>query len=234
MFAKSDKYYIKQFEEETNLICNIFLDISNSMAFKFRGEATKLEYGATLAACIAYILISQKDAAGLALYSDKVENYFPPKSSRVYLQTILSRLSNIKPAGRTSINNCLELVAGKIRKRGLAIFISDFLEEPEAILRTLKQVHFKKNEVIVFHLLDPAELNFDFDGDAAFTDLETGEEITAQPHLIRKAYIEQMNKHTGMLKLECRKLGIEYNLMETSAPFDKALVNYFSKREKMF
>ncbi len=204
------------------------------MAYKYRGEFSKLEYGATLAASLAYMLISQKDAAGLTLYSDKIESYFPPKSSRLYLKTILAALSGISPAGSTSISSCSETISSKIKKRGLAIFISDFLEEPESILKLLKQVHFRKNEVIVFQILDPSEIRFDFDDDVTFTDLESGTEITAHPPLIRKAYKERMKEHTDILKLECRKLGIEYNLIETAVPFDKALTAYFSKREKMF
>ena len=234
IYAKSDKYYIKQFEEETNLICTIFLDTSNSMSFKHSSDISKLEYGITLAASLSYLMINQKDAAGLALYSEKIESFLPPKSSKVYLQTILAALSKVQPKGRTSILNCLNLIAEKIKKRGLTIFISDFFEETESVLKILKHVHFKKNEVIVFQVLDPAEVNFDFEGDSTFVDLETGEEIITEPHLIKKAYREQMNKRLEYLKKECLKQGIEYNLIDTSQSFEKALMNYFMKRARMF
>lgn len=234
VYAKSDKYYIKQYEEETNLICNIFLDISNSMSFKYTSGVTKLDYGITLAAGISYLLMNQKDAAGLALYSDKIESYLPPKTSKVYLQTILTALSNTEAKGKTSILNCLGLIAEKIKKRGLAIFISDLMEDPEAVIKTLKHVHFKKNEVIVFHLLDPAEINFDFESDASFVDLETREEIITQPHLIKKAYRDKMKQRLDYLKRECRNHGIEYNLIDTSQSFEKALMNYYMKRARMF
>lgn len=234
VYGKSDKYFIKQFEEETNLICNIFLDVSNSMSFKYSSGITKLDYGITLAAGLAYLLVNQKDAAGLTLYSDKIRNYFPPKASRVYLQTMLAALSKIKPEGTTSIKSCLELIAEKVKKRGMTIFISDFLENPDDILKTLKQVHFKKNEVIVFQILDPAEIDFNFSEDTSFVDLETGEEMAVQPHLIKAAYRNKIKEHIEFLKKGCLKQGIEYNLITTSESFDKALVGYFMKREKMF
>jgi uncharacterized protein (DUF58 family) len=234
VYAKSDKYYIKQFEEETNLICNVFLDTSNSMSFKYSAGVSKLEYGITLAASLSYILINQKDAVGLTLYSDKIENYLPPISTKVHLHAILSMLSKAEPKGKTAIMNCMEQMAGKIKKRGLTIFISDFLEDPEPILKTLKHIHFKKNEVIVFQILDPVEQSFNFDADSSFVDLETGEELLTQPHFIKKAYREKMNEHLEHLKKECYKLGIEYNLLDTSQSFDKALMNYFTKRAKLY
>jgi uncharacterized protein (DUF58 family) len=234
VYAKSDKYYIKQYEEETNLICNIFLDTSNSMSFKYASGVTKLDYGITLAAAISYLLMNQKDAVGLALYSDKIDSYLPPRASRVYLQTIMTALGNTRAQGKTSILNCLDQIAGKIKKRGLTIFISDLMEDSEAVIKTLKHVHFKKNEVIVFHLLDPAEVNFNFENDASFVDLETGEEIITQPHLIKKAYRDKMKQHLDYLKKECRNHGIEYNLIDTSQSFEKALMSYYMKRAKMF
>jgi len=234
VYGKSDKYFIKQFEEETNLICNIFLDVSSSMNFKHSAQVTKLDYGITLAASLSYLLNNQKDASGLVLYSDKIKSYFPPKASRVYLQTILAALTKIEPEGKTSVQSCLPLIAEKIKKRGLTIFISDFLENPDDILKTLKQVHFKKNEVIIFHLLDNSEIEFDFDNDTSFIDMETGEEMSVQPHLIKTAYRTKMNEHINYLKKECLKNGIEYNLINTSDPFDKALLSYFTKRAKMF
>ncbi len=234
VFAKSDKYYIKQFEEETNLICNIFLDISNSMSFKYSSGVTKLEYGITLAAALAYILAGQKDAAGLALYSDKIETYMPPRASRAYMHSILAALASVKPGGRTSLASCSDLIASKIKKRGITIFISDFLEDADEVIKIVKQAHFKKNEVILFQLLDPAEINFNFENDASFVDLETGDEISAEPYLIKKAYRKKINEHLDFLKKECLKQGIEYNLIETGQSFDKALTGYFSKRAKMF
>lgn len=233
VYAKREKYFIKQYQEETNLICNIFLDTSKSMQFKHSAQVSKLDYGITLAAALSYILINQQDAVGLTVYSDKVYNYLPPKSNRVYLKTLLMGLNNVKPSGSTNTAACLDSVAEKIKKRGLTIIISDFFDEPVSVMKALKHIHYKKNEVILFQLLDPVERNFGFDRDSIFVDLETSEEMTTQPHQIKRAYTEAMNDYLGKLKSESLNYGIEYNLITTDQPFDKALLAYFAKRERM-
>jgi uncharacterized protein (DUF58 family) len=233
VYAKSEKFFIKQFEEETNLISHIFVDASKSMNYKHSGKITKLDYAATLAAALSYIMINQQDSVGLAVYSDKILNYLPPKSNRVYLKTLLTALSQIKAEGTTGTSKSLNEVADKLKKRGLTIIISDFFDDPDSIISALKQIHYRKNEVIVFQILDPVERTFGFDRDSIFVDLETGEEMTTQPHHIQHAYREAMNEYLNKLKSECLNFGIEYNLIETSQPFDKALMSYFAKRSKL-
>jgi uncharacterized protein (DUF58 family) len=233
VYGKREKLFIKQYEQETNLICNLFLDISKSMQFKHAAQISKLEYAITLAASLIYIMINQQDAVGLTVYSDSIHNYLPPKSNRIYLKSLLTALSNIQPAGSTSTAKCLGAVAEKIKKRGLTIIISDFFDEPNSIISALKHIHYKKNEVIVFQILDPVEKSFGFDRDSIFIDLETDEKITTQPHHIRKAYQQAMEDYLTKLKNECLNSGIEYNLVLTNQPFDKALLNYFAKRERM-
>lgn len=233
VFGKSEKFFIKRYEEETNLICNIFIDISQSMDFKYSAPLTKLEYAITLAASFCYLLIKQQDAVGLTIFSDKIHSYLPPKSNRVYLKTLLTSLTKINAHGKTETSLCLNNAAEKIKKRGLTIIISDLFDNPDSILSALKQIRYKKNEVIVFQILDPIEKNFGFDRDAIFVDLETEEQLTTQPHQIQKAYRDAMNEYLAKLKSDCLNYGIEYNLIETEQPFDKALLNYFSKRSKM-
>lgn len=233
VFAKSEKYYIKQFEEETNLLSHIFVDASKSMQFKHSGKVSKIDYAAILAAALAYVMIDQQDSVGLAIYSDKIHTYLPPKSNRVYLKTLLSALNQIQPGGTTTTSKCLDSVAEKIKKRGLTIIISDFFDDMNSILTALKHLHYKKNEVIVFQILDPIEKSFGFDRDSVFVDLESGEQITTQPHQIQRAYQEAMNEYLNKLKNECLNFGIEYNLIDTSQPFDKALMSYFAKRAKL-
>ena len=233
VYAKNEKYFIKQFEEETNLICNIFIDVSRSMNYKHTAKITKLDYAKTLAAALSYVMIDQQDSVGLAIYSDKIHSYLPPKSNRVYLKTILSALNQIEPGGATVTSKCLDSVAEKIKKRGLTIIISDFFNDMESILKALKHIHYKKNEVIVFQILDPIEKNFGFGSDSIFVDLETGEQMTTQPHQIQKAYQQAMNEFMNKLKSECLNYGIEYNVIETTQPFDKALISYFAKRSRM-
>lgn len=233
VYGKSEKFFIKQYEEETNLVCNIFIDISRSMDFKHSASVTKLEYAITLAASFCYLLIKQQDAVGLTIFSDKIHSYLPPKSNRVYLKTLLTSLTNINSQGRTETSLCLNSAAENIKKRGLTIIISDLFDNPDALLSALKQIRFKKNEVIVFQILDPIEKSFGFDRDSIFVDLETNEQMTTQPHQIKLAYQHAMNEYLNKLKSDCLNFGIEYNLIETNQPFDKALLNYFSKRSKM-
>lgn len=233
VFAKSEKYYIKQFEEETNLLSHIFVDASKSMQFKHSGRVSKLDYATILAAALAYVMIDQQDSVGLAIYSDKIHTYLPPKSNRVYLKTLLSALNQIQPGGTTTTSKCLDSVAEKIKKRGLTIIISDFFDDMNSILTALKHIHYKKNEVIVFQILDPIEKSFGFDRDSVFVDLESGEQITTQPHQIQRAYQEAMSEYLNKLKNECLNFGIEYNLIDTSQSFDKALMSYFTKRSRL-
>ena len=233
VFAKSEKYYIKKFEEETNLLSHILVDASKSMQLKHSGKVSKIDYATILAAALAYVMIDQQDSVGLAIYSDKIHTYLPPKSNRVYLRTLLSALNQIQPGGTTTTSKCLDSVAEKIKKRGLTIIISDFFDDMNSILTALKHIHYKKNEVIVFQILDPIEKSFGFDRDSIFVDLETNEQMTTQPHQIQRAYQEAMNEYLNKLKTECLNFGIEYNLIDTSQPFDKALMSYFAKRAKM-
>lgn len=233
IYGKTDKFFIKQFEEETNLSCHILLDISSSMDYREKGEITKLEYGIILAASLSYLMIQQQDAVGLSLYSDKIENYLPPKAARVYLHTILSSLHKIKSTNKTETASCLNTIAQKIKKRGLVIIISDFFDSSDEILSALKHFQYKKNEVIVFQILDPIEKSFAFGNDAVFVDKETSEEITTQPYQIQKAYQNAMKEFLQKLKGNCLNNKIEYNIIETTAPFDKALFSYFKKRARM-
>jgi len=233
VFGKTEKYFIKQFEEETNLISHICVDTSKSMQFKNKGSVSKMEYAVILASSLLYIMNQQQDAAGLVLYSDKIEKYFPPKSNRIYLRTLLQQLSKIKATNKTETSLPFKEVAQKIKKRGLIIIISDLLDEPDKIIASLKQFYSKKNEVIVFQILDPIERNFGFDKDANFVDMETEEEIITQPHQIRASYQSAFKEYLSKIKSGCLNYGMEYNLIETSQSFDKALISYFNKRKRL-
>ena len=233
VFGKSDKLFIKQFEEETNLTCHILLDISASMNYQSIGIISKLDYGKILAASLSYLMVSQQDSVGLSLYSNKIENYFPPRSNKIYLQKLLQGLENVSPANKTETAQCLNLIAEKVKKRGLVIIISDFFDNVDSIITALKHFKYKKNEVIVFQILDPIEKSFAFDRDTIFVDIETRDELSTQPHQIRKAYQSAMNEFLEKLKSECLNNKIEYNQIDTKTPFDKALFAYFKKRTRL-
>jgi uncharacterized protein (DUF58 family) len=232
-YAKTERYYVKQFEEETNLVSHIILDKSRSMDFSFAGRIKKIDYAAILAASLMYIMIHQKDAAGLALYSDKIDAWMPPRSTRTYLNILLRTIEANKPSDSTSTAACLNLIAEKIKRKGMIVVISDFFDNPDEIINSLKHFRYKKNEVVVFQILDPVEKSFAFGQDAVFKDMETGEEMTTQPYQIQKSYQQAMNLFTEKMKEECLNSGIEYNLIDTSMPFDKALFAYFKKRRRL-
>ena len=234
VFGKTEKYFIKQYEEETNLRSYIFLDTSNSMAYSSEKNISKLNYSITLAAALSYLMIHQQDAVGLTLYSEKINKFLPPKSSRAYLQEILKSLINVTPSEKTNTAESLSEGAEKLKRRGLVVIISDFFDDINSVLKALKHFSYKKNEVIVFQILDPMEKTFAFGKDAIFKDLETGDELTTQPYQIQKAYREAMNEFTNKIKSECLNSNIDYNLIETSDPYDKALLRYIQKREKLF
>ena len=234
VFGKTEKYFIKQYEEETNLRSYIFLDTSNSMAYNSGENISKLNYSVTLAAALGYLMIHQQDAVGLTLYSEKIQKFLPPKSSRAYLQEILKNLAIVQASEKTNTSASLSEGAEKLKRRGLVIIISDFFDEINSVLKALKHFSYNKNEVIVFQILDPMEKTFSFGKDAIFKDLETGDELTTQPYQIQKAYREAMREFVNKIKAECLNSNIDYNLIDTSDPYDKALLRYIQKREKLY
>lgn len=233
VYGKSDRFYVKQYEEETNLKSYILLDVSRSMTFASEGRIPKLEYASQLVASLSYLMIKQKDAVSLSIYADQIKKYLPPNSSRIYLKEIISVLSKIVPDSNTNTSFCLNQISDKITKRGLVVIISDLFDDPIKVISAIKKFRFYKNEVIVFQILDPAERNFSFQRDAIFKDLETGEEITTQPYQIQKSYRDAMDTFLNKIKSECLRNGVEYNLIDTSTPFDKALFTYLQKRSRL-
>lgn len=234
VYGKTERFFIKQYEEETNLKSYILLDTSNSMKYSSGKNVSKLEYASTLVAGLTYLMIKQQDAVGLALYAEKINKYFPPKMSKAYMHEILKSLAAIKPSEKTHTAECLNEIAEKIKRRGLVIIVSDFFDDVNSILKALKHFRYQKHEVIVFQILDPFERSFAFGKDAIFRDLETLEEMTTQPYQIQKYYRDAMSEFINKIKSECLNSNIEYNLIETSAPFDKALFSYIQKRSKLY
>ena len=234
VYGKTEKFFIKQYEEETNLKSYLLLDTSRSMTYASEGNISKLEYATTLVAALSYLMLKQQDAVGLTLYSDKINKYYPPRANRTYLRELLKSLGEISSSDKTNTAICLNLIAEKINRRGLVIIISDFFDDVSSILSALKHFRYQKNEVIVFQVLDPIERSFAFGKDAIFKDLESGDEITTQPFQIQKSYKEAMEQFITKIKNECLNSNIEYNLIETTVPFDKALFSYIQKRKRLF
>jgi len=235
VYGKSDRYYIKKFEEETNLKSYLLLDTSGSMAFKSdesSGKISKLEYGCYLAACLTYLMLKQRDSVGLVIFDDQLRKYIPPRLGPAHLHALMSELENTSPGGETSISTTFHELAQRIVRRGLIIIISDLLDDPERVLRSLKHFRHKKHEVIVFHILDPTELTFPFDGPVLFRDLETHDQLSVEAELLRDEYLKQMNELIGVYKSGCRASSIDYVQMDTSVPFDYALSLYLSMRKR--
>ena len=234
VYGKTEKYFVKQYEEETNLRSYIVLDISKSMKFASGNQVSKIDYASTLVAALSNLMMRQQDAVGLALYADRIVQYLPPKATKQYLQEILKSLVNIEASETTNTAECLNSVAEKIKRRGLVIIVSDLFDNVDSIIKSLKHFGYQKNEVIVFQILDPLERSFAFGRDAIFRDMETEEEITTQPFQIQKAYRLAMDEFVSKIKNECLNSNIDYNLVETSNPFDKALLSYIQKRSKLY
>jgi uncharacterized protein (DUF58 family) len=233
IYGRTDRYYIKQFEEETNLKAYIVLDGSGSMAYSSEGRISKLEYASYVAAALAHLLVQQRDAVGFVHYDEALRSYMPPHATRSYLREILRALDAVRPGNRTATSATLHEVAERIKRRGLVILLSDLFDDPKQVMTALKHFRHKKNEVIVMQVLDPLERSFAFDRDAVFRDMETGEKLTTQPWHIQQSYREEMRKFLDFYKRDCRQNNIDYILLDTTTPFDVALFEFLHKRQKM-
>jgi len=233
VYGRTDRYYIKQYEEETNLKGYVILDASASMAYKSEGRISKFEYALSLAAALAFLMIKQRDAVGAGVYDTELRSYLPARSRPSYLQEIMRLFTAAAPSNGTGTARALNLMAERIKRRGLVIVLSDFFDDPAEVVTALKHFRHKQNEVLAMQILDPMERTFDFGMDATFRDMETGEELVTQPYQIRRAYAEAMTEFTDTIKRECRQHGIDYVLLDTSVPYDIALIEYLNKRRMM-
>lgn len=229
LYGKTDRYYVKQFEEETNLKSYLLVDQSRSMTFG-SGRNTKLAYAQTLAAALAYLMLRQQDAIGLALFDNQLRRYLPPRSKPSHMKALVGMLSDINPGPETHIAPILHQLAESIVKRGLIVLISDLLDDPDEVMMGLKHFRHKKHEVIVFQLLDPQEKEFAFTSRTRFRDLESGTTITTEPWHIRSQYQDAMERFISRYRIECRNNNIDFVQMTTDQPVDKALSEYLLKR----
>ena len=231
LYGKTDRYYVKRYEEETNLRSYILLDTSQSMTYG-SGAITKLEYGSYLSAALTHLMLNQRDAMGLVLFDEKIRKFIPPRAAPSHANIIMGALDKIQSANDTQIRPTLDYMAERIKKRGLVILISDLLDDPDQVLMGLNHFRYNKQEMIVFHLLDRQELEFQFGDRTKFRDLETGETITTEPWHIRSAYQELIEMHQRKYRLGCRNQRIDYVPLFTDQPLDLALNEYLNKRQK--
>jgi uncharacterized protein (DUF58 family) len=232
VYAKTDKYYVKKFEAETNITGYLTLDLSRSMGYTYRQEVTKWEYAVSLAAALCYLMIQQQDPVGLFAFDEKVRTSLRPKSKRTQLGDVLSILARAQPAGRTDVAASLTQIAGMLRHASLVMLFSDLLGQPEPILQALYRLRHRGHDVIVFHILDEAEVRFPFDGLVELEEPETGQLVEVDASDFRHAYLEQMEKFRDTLRRECARAKIDYVPLDTSMPFDRALSEYLINRSQ--
>lgn len=232
LFGKTDRLYVKRYEEETNLQAYVLLDTSKSMLYS-SGEVSKLNYANSLVASLTYLMINQQDAAGLVQFSDKINTFIPPRSKPSHLNAILTKLDDENVDNDTKIEPVLHQMADRIKKRGLVILVSDLLDEPEEIMNGLKHFRHNNQEVIVFHILDRKELEFDFNSRTRFLDMESGDEILTEPWHIRSSYTELIMKLQDYYKRECRQQLIDYVPIFTDQYLDKGITEYLNKRKRL-
>ena len=233
LYARSGKLYIKQYEDETNVRCVILLDTSASMAYT-SGGMSKLDYGITLASALAYFIARERDAVGLITFDDEIREYLPAKTRQLHLMRILRALSRVQAGQQTDVVKPLTDLASSLKKKSMVILISDMLDDEERIINTLTNLRAMGNDIITFHIMDDAELNFPFNEASEFIDMENSESYITSPAAIRKAYLKNMNEFLAYCKKQCQTSGIDYCLMNTREPLDQALSSYITKRSKSF
>jgi uncharacterized protein (DUF58 family) len=232
IYARSDRHYVKKFEEETNLDCHVLLDVSASMGYRGAAPMSKLEYGSILAASLSFLMNRQRDATGLITFDDQIRFRLPAGARRGHLHALLLALERIETGTRSNVARPLKQLAEALLKRSLVVVISDLLDDAEATIKGLRHLKFRGTDVIVFQLLDPNELTFPFRGAARFRDVENAEEIVAEPAEIRASYLRELAGLTLKFDRELRGSGIDYVQLDTSQPLDFALVAYLAARER--
>ena len=231
--ARSDKYYVKLYEEETNLRAYILLDCSSSMQFSSGGQS-KLSWGSYLAAALTYLLLRQNDAVGLVEFDSGVRKFIPPRAHPTQFRRILDSLDGIEPGGETDVGAVLHEAAERTKRRGLVIVISDLIDNEESIASGLGHFRHNNHEVIVFHTMDPAELEFPYDRLTRFKDMEGAGRVVANPKSLRARYLSRINQFTDTVKRDCFERRISYELCDTSQPYDRFLAAYLDKRSRIF
>jgi len=231
VFARSDRYYIKKFEEETNLNCHVLIDVSGSMAYRSR-ELSKFEYAACLAASLGYLMTRQRDGVGLMAFDDRIVSAVPASTRPGHLKNLLVALTQLQPGSRTDVAKPFRQVAEALTRRGMIIVISDLLDDPEAVVRGLKLFHHRGSDVLVFHVLDQDEIDFPFDRATRFEDFETAEEVMAVPDLVRAHYQKAIGDLIERYRRELGGAGIDYQLLNTKQPIETALLAYLYTRAR--
>jgi uncharacterized protein (DUF58 family) len=234
VYAKTDKYYLRKYEAETNVTGYLVMDLSASMAYTYRQQLTKFEYAICLAAALGYLMIHQQDPVGLVAFDTGIRTALPPRSKRTQLGNILALLAGLKPSGRTDVATCLHQVAAMIRSRGLVMLFSDLLTDPEPVMQSLHHLRHRGHDIIVFHILDEAEVHFPFEGVIEFRDVEEERKLTLDAKGMRSDYLQALGEFRERYRTECSRASIDYVPIDTSVSFDRALMEYLLSRQRRF
>jgi uncharacterized protein (DUF58 family) len=229
LFARSDRYYIKRFEDETNLRCYLLVDLSRSMGYGSL-EYTKIDYARTAAATLAYFLATQRDAAGLVTFDEKIADYLPARYRPGHLHRLMMCLERAVAGQSTDVTAPMEQVAATVRKRGMVVLISDLLAPVERLRQNLGYLRSQGHEVVLLRVLDPTEIDFRFDKPAMFVDLESGRDLYVDPSAVRQEYLRKFAEHAEGVQRSCRELGIDYYPVSTERPLELTLFDFLRAR----
>jgi uncharacterized protein (DUF58 family) len=230
VYAKTDKYYVKKFEAETNITGYLVMDLSASMAYSHEQELTKFEYSICLAAALCYLMIHQNDPVGLITFGERIVDSLAPKSKRQQIGNILSILAKLEPHDKTDVAQSLGQLAAMLKHSSLVMIFSDLLVDPEPVIAALRRLRHGGHDVILFHVLDQAEVSFPFEGLVELRDPESGEVIEIDADGYRRDYLDEIEAFRALYKRECRQSRIDYVPLDTSMPFDRALTEYLVNR----
>ena len=232
VLAKSDRKYIKQYEEETNLRAMLLVDTSASMGYGSHG-ITKLDYARQLAAALAYLMLRQNDAVGMFAFASGQGEQIPPRSTMGHVRPLLLLLERLTPGGTTNFASSLHSLAERMTRRGLVVILSDLLDEPDRIEQAIHHFRHRKHEVLVFHVLDPQEVSFNFEREAVYVDMESGERVTTRSQELRPDYRARVGEWRDRIRQYCIEKNAGYVPLTTDQPYDRALLEYLSKRARL-
>lgn len=235
VLGRTDRYYLKQYEQETNYVANIILDGSESMKFGSVGRAggapvTKLQYGKVLAACLSYLILHQRDAVAVGLFDTTLRNYVPRTGNLASIHNIMRALADFQPTQQTNIAQVLHDLAGQIKRKGIVILISDLFDDEQKVLDGIQHLRFGGSEVILFHVMDPYELEFPFGGLVEFDGLEVPERLMTRPREIRRSYLREVEAFRTRLREGCERQNTHYVLVNTAQPLHEMLSGYLAFR----
>ncbi|HQB84555.1 MAG TPA: DUF58 domain-containing protein [Candidatus Rifleibacterium sp.] len=231
VYARTDKFYIKEHEEETNLSGYLVMDTSGSMSYKGAGAMSKIDYASTLAASLAYLMLKQQDSVGLVTFADGLRKMIRPRTGMAHLKAVCSELEATRASETTNIGESLDMVGQSMKKRGIFILFSDLMDNAEVIIKKLRQLKTRRHEIVLYHVLDRDEINFPFDDTTIFRDLEDRSEITTDAFTLREEYLKRVRTLLNTFKSALRKSGIDYLIADTSTPLEANLRSFFTRRQ---